>query len=239
MGKPKQTWSRRYLKNKDFNASKGLRENWEETHNLPSPDTTNNTALYEEKQPQPVFCIQPDDHLTLAAVSQSPAQKQIPLRPTPTYNTGTNLNVSDTKIPPLLGAVPHIYPSVQTVLENHPTRLESTTHFQFSPNQQQANPCWNFDVVHYVTNHLSNIEITRVHAQQQDSVTHRPSIVAPRSIGRQFEPVVSEDLVYRPPCQQIFPSAQNTQVSEKVHKISSQSKTIRRKSPIPARARRG
>ena len=80
----------------------------------------------------------------------------------------------------------------------------------------------NIDALHYVTNHLSNIEITRIHAQESPSVDRLQESGNPETF--------CQNIPYNPP---------SGPVREKLQAISPKSKNNIRKKSTKARVKRG
>ena len=106
-----------------------------------------------------------------SSTSSGSATKFMPLKPQPTYNVGQDLNKPDLQVtslrfmnlatnprvaePPFVHPL-HVHPPV------HSNAIHNNFNFVGADRQQPYMYKNNIDAIHYVTNHLSNIEITRV-----------------------------------------------------------------------------
>ena len=137
--------------------------------------------------PETSFQVAANSEITSSNVSNNPLPT-LPLRPVPTYNCGRDLS-NETQELDTVRPVPtlnyrrdfidrrvdnkmsewpsfynHFYPPVNHhVNEYKISRCEGDPRLHV-PLPQHSNTSRNFDAIHYVTNHLSNIEITRIQA---------------------------------------------------------------------------
>ena len=157
--KPKKAWSSRYYD--------------DDQHAQDTPPRGN---VYESHEPRPLPFENSDTTGKLpcnvaeasSTSTGSAATKFMPHKPQPTYNVGQDLNKPDLEVtslrflslpntPKVAAQPPLLHPYVHPVHSN-----AIGNNFSFAGDQQPYMYKNNIDAIHYVTNHLSNIEITRV-----------------------------------------------------------------------------
>jgi len=120
----------------------------------------------------------------------------------------------------------HAYPTIDPVDKYQLMNLHVTSNLPYIVNNP-VSPSHNIDALRYVTNHLSNIEITRIHGQESPCVNILHESGTP------------EMLTYDTQCQQTLYQQPNRQVSDKLREISPKNKNIVRKKSTQARVKRG
>ena len=253
MGKPKKNWAHKYLNDTVENSvdtsisSSTFSENHNEITNVTTrfenfgvkvlPDTSYQVVETEELVPNQASC------------------RPFPVRPVPTYNCGTDLSERTAELDPV-GQVPtynhgrnlsdrtvdyktshppifsHFYPPINPTVNDYKTRrFENDLRLPSAPTEP-SNTSHNFDAIRYVTNHLSNIEITRI--QGIDSLSNDSNSCASNTFSVED---TSNDLEHstndqkRDYVQDILP------VNSSLNGVSTKSKTIsKQKKP---RARKG
>ena len=223
MGKPKKIWYRRYLDAK------------ENHNNEESPYSSPRTKISV-----------PCDTTSQIPLCQSPytvqtpniwVEKLIPVRPKPLYNIGRDLNRPDLDATSLEYMTPLTVPPEETFHNDTSNRVDSTTSASIIECEAEKR-FHKFDPLQYVTNHLSNIEITRIHALEPPSIVNaipqpNPSEAWMCNINHHHNDSVQQE-----------PKSPVTIASEGIHNltlnaVSVQSKQIRRKYSASSRVRRG
>ena len=139
-------------------------------------DTPPPENVYERHEPRPSIFENHDAESNLpcniaeasSTLSGSAATKLMPLKPQPTYNVGQDLREPDSEVtslrflslpynPKVAEQPAFVHPYVHPV---HSNAIDNN--FSFVGDRQPYMYKNNIDAIHYVTNHLSNIEITRV-----------------------------------------------------------------------------
>ena len=154
--KPKKAWSSRYYH--------------DDQHVLNTPPRGN---VYERHEPRPLLfenrdtkCNAPCYIAEASSTSSGSAPKLMPLKPQPTYNVGQDLTKPDLEVTSLRFMNLATNPEVAEPSFVHPYSILHSNaignNLSFVGNRQPHMYKNNIDAIHYVTNHLSNIEITRV-----------------------------------------------------------------------------
>ena len=166
MGKPKQYWSARYFSKE-----------------------TNSLELIENRSTLTKNCVQPDaeccfpQHMSIHSIdtSNTSFEKLIPVRPQPIYNIGRNLNISDLEVTSVPFTLPNICSREEPINKRGATRLDTTISVPLATGDPGNHPN-RFGSPQYVRNHLSNIEITRIHAPEPNSVNGVSIVSAPQKL---------------------------------------------------------
>ena len=163
--KPKKAWSSRYYH--------------DDQHVLNTPPRGN---VYERHEPRPILfdnrdtkCKLPCNIEEASSTSSGSATKLMPFKPQPTYNVGQDLTKPDLEVTSMRFMTTN--PKVAEPSFVHPySTLHSNAignNLSFGGNQQPYMYKTNIDAIHYVTNHLSNIEITRVQGIERITSSNR------------------------------------------------------------------
>ena len=154
--KPKKAWSSRYYHDDQHVLNTPPRGNVHERHE-PRP------LLFENRDTK---CKLPCNIEEASSTSSGSATKLMPFKPQPTYNVGQDLTKPDLEVTSMRFMSLATNPKVAEPSFVHPySTLHSNAignNLSFGGNQQPYMYKTNIDAIHYVTNHLSNIEITRV-----------------------------------------------------------------------------
>ena len=192
MGKPKKAWAKKYLHDELENTESSITS----SSNI-SNYTSDANLIDSSHVEQPDIYILPDTSLQVATneevnTSATPT-RPLPLRPVPTYNCGRDLRngivelepvrpvptynnghpLVERRVDPNVMEWPSFYgsfypPVNHNVTEYKARECDANHRQQMAPREPTNNP-YNFDAIHYVTNHLSNIEITRIQAIENSS----------------------------------------------------------------------
>ena len=192
MGKPKKKWASKYLSDELKNSESSITS----SSNIESNTSDSNlsdeyhfekqnvyilpeTSLQISDNPEIVTSITPDRPFPVRPVPTYNCGRDLstgiaefdPLRPVPTFNNGRHL--VERRVDPKLAEWPNFYspfhpPVNHNVTEYKTKECEARQRQQLSP-WEPTNIPYNFDAIHYVTNHLSNIEITRIQAIENNS----------------------------------------------------------------------
>ena len=221
MGKPKKQWCKRYLDAKENHNYEESTYSSTRTKVFVTCDTTSQIPQCQTSH-----------------TVQTPTpwiEKLIPVRPKPLYNIGRDLNRTDLDVTPLKCRIPLTVPSEEPYHNNTPERVDSTTSASFIGFETEKR-FHKFDPLQYVENHLSNIEITRIHALEPTSVNTIPQSNPP-------EAWMCNTVQHHNDSVQQEPKSPVTIASEGLHNltlnaVSVQSKTIRKTYSARSRVRR-
>ena len=175
--KPKKAWSSRYYHDDQHVLNTPPRGNDYERHEP-------RTLLFDNRDTE---CNLPCNIGEASSTSSGSATKLMPLKPQPTYNVGQDLTKPDLEVTSLRFMNLATNPNVAEPSFVHPysTLHSNAIGNSFVGNQQPYIYKNNIDAIHYVTNHLSNIEITRVQGIEpitSSNQTYNPNYTPPNHL---------------------------------------------------------
>ena len=193
MGKPKKNWAHKYWATSDtiensvdttiststfsphHDAITNVTTRFENFGVKVLPETSYQVVETEELFPNQASCrpfpVRPVPTYNCGRDLRNGIVELEPVRPVPTYNNGHPL--VERRVDPNVMEWPSFYgsfypPVNHNVTEYKARECDANHRQQMAPREPTNNP-YNFDAIHYVTNHLSNIEITRIQAIENSS----------------------------------------------------------------------
>ena len=186
MGKPKKSWAHKYFHDTtDTSEDSAISSS---TSNEHPKANTNFTTQFESLDlnvlPEITYQVVETEELVPNLTSTRP----FPVRPVPTYNCGRDLSERSAELDPVRQVPTYnherhfsdraaefetlpppifrpFYPPINHDINEYKTKeCEADYRLLLDAPTEPSNISHNFDAIHYVTNHLSNIEITRIQA---------------------------------------------------------------------------